>query len=1048
MDPLQAIASATQIVSSMVGAVSALEQASRNISEAPKRIRVLEDFVSDLENLTRRIKQKHAHKIHSPQLERQFSSLSGMIERLHLNLAKARRIVSKNKAKNLAKVVWSSMVGDPLSKLIQLIRDDLNWWLELQRLTENVERVIESTAENVPFLLKVNAEQGYPVSKKCHYVRKLLEQEESHQVILIVGLSGIGKSCLARSVAADPPGRFVHGAVELRFGQWCSRAACKGSRDEYHKRLGKRLGRFLVQIGFMKKAKNEVSGDLEDLCCLLQTALVGKSILILLEDVWEQDIVERFTKLYDNDCKYLVTTRNEAVFEITEAEKVEICKEDIKEISREILLYHSLLTNEELPYVAETLLDRCGHHPLTVAVIGKALRNETRVEKWEKAISDLSTYATCAPGPVSYVNEKESENNTLTIFGSFEFSLEAMPENSQKFFIVLASISWAEPVPEACLEALWSVLGQESLFSLVVCKLVEGSLLIKMDAHMLYHVHDMVSLYLEKKTDDAIRTLLLESTQASVASISPWLFIFGKENVRIVAEEKIKFLLTVSQKSMAEAAVSLETIAHALMASKSISEFEASRKSFSIILCPRVTELICTGSKVIIFAAAKAITVIFTNDVYCEYAPFFENTGALDNLIRVLEDSDSPSTTAIISSIVAKLAEHGSSITVSKVLPSIPLNQLGELLTPNAVEWHESIFTTLMSLTTAGKSEAVERMIASGIDKKLVMLLENGSEVAQHHAIVILKTFCELGGLLDQQGSLKSGTLNLLPWHARLSLEGYFVSDRKILLSPKPQIFEDILNKIIKGDDKQLVDAMQDLINYVEKASEPRILDMILQSSMIERLALLLQPAFAECNRARSESAFLLMKLACAGGEPIIRKFLELDITHDLVKMMQCSSGELQDVAYTTLHQIVFGKGGTLVLNRLLQTKLIEKLIHSLDSKSHKTKEVCMLFLVDLSEVGTKSCIERMLALHVVEKLVNVEKLGGIFTGTLTKFLKGLDMCKNLSAAERQVMKQQVVRKVRSVIKGHKLEASLIASIEAAASEGSRGASSSKPRKW
>lgn len=349
MDALQAIASATQIVYSMIGAVSALEQASRNLSEAPNRIRVLDEFVSDLENLTRHIKLKHAHKLHNPQLDRQFSSLTGLIERLHLNLSKARRVVAKNKAKNFAKVVWSSMVGDPLSKLIQLIRDDLNWWLELQKLTENVERVIESTAENAPFLLKVSAEQGYPVLNKCNYVRKLLEQDETHRVILLVGLSGIGKSCLARHVAADPPGRFVHGAVELGFGQWCSRAACNGSRNEYHKRLAKRLGTFLVQIGFMKKVKNETNGDLEDMCYLLQTALVGKKLLVLLDDVWEQDIVERFTKLYDNDCKYLVTTRNEAVFEITEAEKVEICKEDIKEISREILLYHSLLSNEELP---------------------------------------------------------------------------------------------------------------------------------------------------------------------------------------------------------------------------------------------------------------------------------------------------------------------------------------------------------------------------------------------------------------------------------------------------------------------------------------------------------------------------------------------------------------------------------------------------------------------------------------------------------------------------------------------------------------------------
>lgn len=349
MDALQAISSATQIVSSMVGAIGVLEQASRNLDEAPKRIQTLEEFICDLENLTRRIKQKHVYKIHDPQLDRKLQSLNGLIERLHPNISKARRIVSRSRVKNLAKVVWSSVAGDPLGKLVNSIRDDLNWWLESQRMTENVEKAIESTALNIPVQLKVNTEQGYPISSKCNFVRCLLEQEDSHRVILIVGLSGIGKSCLARQVAAHPPIRFAGGAVELGFGQWCSRAACNGSKAEYQKRLARKFCKFLVQIGFWKKIRDESSGDLEYICCLLQEALYGKSILILLDDVWEQDIVERFAKLYDNDCRYLVTTRNEAVYEITEAEKVELSKDNVKEISKAILLYHSLLDEEELP---------------------------------------------------------------------------------------------------------------------------------------------------------------------------------------------------------------------------------------------------------------------------------------------------------------------------------------------------------------------------------------------------------------------------------------------------------------------------------------------------------------------------------------------------------------------------------------------------------------------------------------------------------------------------------------------------------------------------
>lgn len=349
MDALQVISSATQIVSSMVGAVGALEQASRNLEEAPKKIRSLEDFVCELENLTRRIKQKHVHKLHNPQLDHCVGSLNSLIERLHPNISKARKIVSKSKIKNLAKVVWISVAGDPLAKIVNSVKDDLNWWLESQRLSQQVENVVESTAKNIPVQLKINTDHGYPISSKCKFVRNLLEQEGGHLVILIVGLSGIGKSCLARQVASDPPLMFSDGAVELSFGQWCSRAACNGSKAEYQNRLARKLSKFLVQIGYWKKFRNESSGDLEHVCFLLQEALQGKSILILLDDVWEQDIVERFAKLYNNDCKYLVTTRNESVYEITEAIKVELSADDVREISKSILVYHSLLREDELP---------------------------------------------------------------------------------------------------------------------------------------------------------------------------------------------------------------------------------------------------------------------------------------------------------------------------------------------------------------------------------------------------------------------------------------------------------------------------------------------------------------------------------------------------------------------------------------------------------------------------------------------------------------------------------------------------------------------------
>jgi hypothetical protein len=43
---------------------------------------------------------------------------------------------------------------------------------------------------------------------------------------------------------------------------------------------------------------------------------------------------------------------------------------------------------------------------------------------------------------------------------------------------------------------------------------------------------------------------------------------------------------------------------------------------------------------------------------------------------------------------------------------------------------YENVFARLASLIKAGKLKAVETMIESGIDKKLLMLLDNGSEIS------------------------------------------------------------------------------------------------------------------------------------------------------------------------------------------------------------------------------------------------------------------------------------------------------------------------------
>lgn len=110
--------------------------------------------------------------------------------------------------------------------------------------------------------------------------------------------------------------------------------------------------------------------------------------------------------------------------------------------------------------------------------------------------------------------------------------------------------------------------------------------------------------------------------------------------------------------------------------------------------------------------------------------------------------------------------------------------------------------------------------------KKLIKLLENGSEVVQHHDNVTLKAFYELGGY-PTNGSLQPTNLNLFPWQVRLRLEIFILSDQNVTLSPRPQTFADLIHKVLDRNYKPILEGMQDLIPIVEKAVNPKIRCMV-----------------------------------------------------------------------------------------------------------------------------------------------------------------------------------------------------------------------------
>ncbi|MCO5557793.1 hypothetical protein L7F22_011365 [Adiantum nelumboides] len=683
MGPALPIGEVCQVAIILLQSIRSMGDSARNHREAIPKVLLLEGTVRQLMDVQMREQGRFHNKKHHIELAKALESLQNLCEQLDQQVQKAKKIAQKRGLKLLLYNLRGALFGvSDLIQIASMMETLITSWLKLQNLPTEVREALQKNASSLPVYLEVQSDHGYMPLAKADDITELL-QNSKNRVLLVHGMSGIGKSSLARFVAAEPPERFTDGALELVFGQACSISGASNDPLEYHKLLTTKLCVILRKLGCKKEQLEGLS--LDNACQLLQEVLTGKSYLIVLDDVWEVDITTRFTRLSGNNCKILVTTRNESVHSIAEADKVEIREDDVKEVGKAILMYHTRLT--ELPDLWEALLQRCGYHPLTISVIGEALSGETRREEWEKAIHNLSMYAAKATVPATYQTAHDSAS---TIFGSFQFSLRALGREARELFTSFALFLWNEPIPEICLEKMWAALKPHSLFRLEVGKLIKGSLIAKPDPKFCYHMHDMVSLFLDNELSEALKMLQFKEIFADHAGLTwvvaaAWLFRYGKPQTKKVAANYMKRALR-SGTYVLEVTV-LHTVVELLDYESSLSEVSITSEllitsgKFKNILDAEIIHLISSGDVHPLTASAIAhyIGNVYSPKDYKRRANDLINAGAvrvLSSLFQTSEGGQVTESTYEALSVVYELVKIVDSRSSKTLLHDAPVKEL------------------------------------------------------------------------------------------------------------------------------------------------------------------------------------------------------------------------------------------------------------------------------------------------------------------------------------------------------------------------------------
>ena len=318
------------------------------------------------------------------------------------------------------------------------------------------------------------------------------EREKRRSVVSIVGMGGLGKTTLAKKVFKDP---WIQSRFHCTF--WID-----VSQDYNEVKLLKDLRRQIFPGGTEDYEKMEKT-MLES---RLHNSLLGKTYLIVMDDVWDVEvwrIVGKHLPDEGNGSKVLITTRKREVADAADpdqATRAYPLRFLNQEESWELFLSKAIPRDEErsactgrLKELGEQMAAKCGGLPLALVVMGGLLSQKQRsTAEWEKV-----------SGSMVWQYEDEGQNCMRIL----ALSYTDLPYDLKWCFLYLSAFPEDYQIESGRLIRLWIAEGfiaergdgltLEETAEIQLEKLIERSLVHvvsrePLNGNILFRVHDLL----------------------------------------------------------------------------------------------------------------------------------------------------------------------------------------------------------------------------------------------------------------------------------------------------------------------------------------------------------------------------------------------------------------------------------------------------------------------------------------------------------------------------------------------------------------------------